>query len=166
MYSSPSASHRRAPSARSTMMGSPPTARNARTGLFTPPTNTSVARRKISCEWGRSFLPAIGALIYFCAGNRDSALLQPAGRILRVIGENNACACPVNPGEDFERDALLVNPAVGGGCLHHRKFAADVIGADGHVESFADAMDDVEIRERGRHHNHVRAPGKVQLNFA
>ena len=38
MYSRPSTSQRREPSARSMTSGVPPTARNARTGLFTPPT--------------------------------------------------------------------------------------------------------------------------------
>ena len=46
MYSLPSASHSREPSARSTKKGSPPTPRNARTGEFTPPGVTSQARRK------------------------------------------------------------------------------------------------------------------------
>src|ERR1700688_1655560 len=50
MYSRPSASQRREPAARSTINGVPPTARNARTGLFTPPTRIFFARSKSSAE--------------------------------------------------------------------------------------------------------------------
>src|SRR6185437_526724 len=44
MYSRPSVSQRREPFARSMISGAPPTARNARTGLFTPPTRIFPAR--------------------------------------------------------------------------------------------------------------------------
>src|ERR671923_2021423 len=42
-YTRPSTSHRRAPSPRAMNGGAPPTARNARTGLFTPPGITRLA---------------------------------------------------------------------------------------------------------------------------
>src|SRR5215471_6820791 len=44
MYELPSASHMRAPSPRTMNGGSPPTARNARTGEFTPPGMAASAR--------------------------------------------------------------------------------------------------------------------------
>ena len=44
MYRLPSTSHRYAPSPRSTTIGSPPTAPNARAGLFTPPGMSCLAR--------------------------------------------------------------------------------------------------------------------------
>ncbi len=50
MYSRPSPSMMREPWARSMMSGSPPTARNARTGLSTPPTRIFCAREKRSDE--------------------------------------------------------------------------------------------------------------------
>src|SRR5439155_13331804 len=50
MYVRPSTSVRRAPAARATKKGVPPTARNARTGEFTPPGSTAFARSKSSCE--------------------------------------------------------------------------------------------------------------------
>src|SRR5579859_4417726 len=50
MYSRPPVSQRREPSARSITRGAPPTARNARTGLFTPPTRIFCARVKRSDE--------------------------------------------------------------------------------------------------------------------
>src|SRR5260221_11170819 len=64
MYSLPSAPTRRAPKARCTNTGCPPTARNARTGLFTPPgisrsarsssvlETESDMRRRLAC-WAR-----------------------------------------------------------------------------------------------------------------
>src|SRR4051812_39696356 len=50
MYSLPSTSQIRAPSPRAATTGSPPTARNARTGELTPPGNSSRARAIISSE--------------------------------------------------------------------------------------------------------------------
>src|ERR1700728_624512 len=66
MYSLPSASHTREPAARSMISGSPPTARKARTGLFTPPTRIFCARSKSSEDLltlesyyeGHAFVPA------------------------------------------------------------------------------------------------------------
>src|SRR2546429_2595082 len=49
-YVLPSTSVSREPSARATKKGVPPTARNARTGEFTPPGNTAFARSKSSSE--------------------------------------------------------------------------------------------------------------------
>src|SRR6185437_1011408 len=50
MYSRPSVSQRREPCARSMIRGAPPTARNARTGLFTPSTRIFCARSRKSDE--------------------------------------------------------------------------------------------------------------------
>src|SRR5690606_784154 len=52
MYSFPSTSHKRAPAPRSTKNGSPPTARNARTGELTPPGKSSSARANRSEDPG------------------------------------------------------------------------------------------------------------------
>src|SRR5258706_7423750 len=123
MYSFPSASHNRAPAARSTTIGSPPTARNARTGLFTPPTRTSVARRKISSERGCSVLTCFGALIGFiCSGNLKLAGFQPAREVFRVIGEHDTRAGAMNAGHNFEHDPLFIDPAICGGRFHHGEF--------------------------------------------
>src|SRR5579863_8760454 len=51
MYSRPSASHNRDPCARSITSGEPPTARNARTGLFTPPIRMFLARSNNSLDF-------------------------------------------------------------------------------------------------------------------
>src|SRR4051794_22742733 len=52
MYSAPSSPKTRAPAAREMKMGSPPTARKARTGLLTPPGITARARSKRALDWG------------------------------------------------------------------------------------------------------------------
>src|SRR5258706_1474047 len=166
MYSFPSASHNRAPAARSTTMGSPPTARNARTGLFTPPTRTSVARRKISSERGCSVLTGFGALIDFiCSGNLKLAGFQPTREVLCVIGEHYARTRAMNASHNLEPDSLFIGPSIRGGRFHHGKFPAHVIRANGDVERLPDAMNDVQIRERRLHHNHVGALGEIEFNF-
>src|SRR5439155_19021610 len=67
--------------------GSPPTDRNARTGLFTPPTSTFSARSKISRERLRSRFSRGGAVLMFSRLNLSR--LQPACDILGVIGKND-----------------------------------------------------------------------------
>src|SRR5258706_11981086 len=166
MYSFPSASHNRAPAARSTTMGSPPTARNARTGLFTPPTRTSVARRKISSERERSVLTCFGALIDFiCSGNLKLAGFQPTREVLCMVGEHNARARSMNSGHNLEHDSLFIDPSICGGRFHHGKFPAHVIRANGNVERLPDAMNDVQILKRRLHHNHVGALGEIEFNL-
>src|SRR5712692_5504852 len=131
MYSFPSASIRRAPSARSMTSGSPPTARNARTGLFTPPTSTCCAWRKIARERSRTRLggPCVIAFPCPCPDSlfrRALARLQPARGVLGVVGEDNVRAGAPDGREDFQHDALLVQPAVARSGLHHGIFPADV----------------------------------------
>src|ERR1700730_8349906 len=76
-------------------------------------------------------------------------VLEPAGGLLGVVGEDYGGACALDAGQDFEGDALLVEPAFGCSGFYHGVFAADVVGADGYIEFFADAADYVEIGERG-----------------
>src|SRR5438445_176819 len=66
--------------------GSPPTDRNARTGLFTPPTSTFSARSKISRERLRSRFNRGGAVLMFSRLNLSR--LQPACDILCGISKN------------------------------------------------------------------------------
>src|SRR2546426_8014566 len=90
--------------------GSPPTARNARTGLFTPPTSTFSARSKISRERLRSRLnPACVALMLFPI---KLSRLQPACDVLGVVGQNDIGSRALNTGEDFHDDALFIQPPV------------------------------------------------------
>src|SRR5271154_2938061 len=117
------------------MSGSPPTERKARTGLLTPPTKTCSARSKISFERRRSGLLRVG-VASMVRGVKLSRLsgFEPAGDVLGVIGEDDFCAGALDASEEFEDDALFVEPAFLGGGFDHGVFAADVVGADGDVE--------------------------------
>src|ERR1017187_3391733 len=135
MYSHPSTSMRREPFAWSTTRGVPPTARNARTGLSTPPTRIFCARSKSSAERGRAF----------CSMAGSSAGLEPASDVLSVIREDDGCTCALDAGHNFEDDTLLVDPTLQRRGFHHRIFRADIVGGDGNVESLANSLDHVEI---------------------
>src|SRR2546422_2928769 len=90
--------------------GSPPTARNARTGLFTPPTSTFSARSKISRERLRSrFNLACVALMLFPI---QRSRLQPASDVLGVVRQQDIRSRALNSGKYFQHHALLIQPAV------------------------------------------------------
>src|SRR5580698_5316372 len=89
--------------------GSPPTERNARTGLFTPPTRIFSPRSKISRERRRSTLDFVGVALMNVWPNPSR--LQPSRRVLRVIRQNNIRARTLDPRQDFQHHALLVQPA-------------------------------------------------------
>src|SRR5258707_14579773 len=67
------------------MSGSPPTERKARTGLFTPPTRSFVARSKISRERRRSRCK-VGRVAFISRSKKDEErnLTQRAQRTQRV----------------------------------------------------------------------------------
>src|SRR4029077_20790666 len=97
---------------------------------------------------GRQNLSAVGAGYSVKAAARPPhstlAVGEPAGGLLGVVGEGEGGAGALDAGEDFEGDALFVEPAFGGGGFDHGVFATDVVGADGDIEFFADGADDVE----------------------
>src|SRR4029077_4579561 len=95
------------------MSGSPPTERNARTGLFTPPTSIFSARSKISRERRRSTLDFVGVALIKLPPTRSR--FQPSRGILGVIRQNNVCARALDSRQYFQHDPLLVHPALLGG---------------------------------------------------
>src|SRR5713226_4705879 len=95
--------------------GSPPTARNARTGLLTPPTSTCSAWRKISCERVRARFPAPAPVACVTLRPRRLACSEPARGVFGVVGEDDVRAGALNRREDFQNHALLVHPAIAGG---------------------------------------------------
>src|SRR5512132_1522608 len=99
-----------APSPRTANLGVPPTAPNARTGVFTPPGITRLARSNSSSE------PVTSG-----SGR------QPVGGVLRVVREDQIGAGAPDRGEHLEHDGAFVEPAVLGGRLHHRVLARDVV---------------------------------------
>src|SRR5712692_12026586 len=121
----PSASWRCAPSARSMISGSPPTERNERTGLFTPPTSTRSPRAKISRDFFRLRSGDGSATSQFPSEELD--LLQPACCVLGMIREDDVGAGALNRGEDFEDGAFFLKPFVSRRCLDHGIFAAHVV---------------------------------------
>src|ERR1700692_3695726 len=129
------------------MNGSPPTERKARTGLFTPPTNTCSARLKISRERAPSRFDSICDCAGFIAAPAGCSRAKPPGRILGVISHNDLRSSALTACEYFRDYALLVQPAFLYGGLHHGVFPADVIGRDGHIEFIAYAPDDIQVRQ-------------------
>src|SRR5579859_2261145 len=89
--------------------------------------------------------------------SKKLAVVEPAGGLLGVIGEEDGGAGALDAGQDFEDYAFFVKPAFGYGGFDHGVFAADVVGAYRDVEFVADGADYVEVREGGLDHYHVRA---------
>src|SRR5438132_1180377 len=115
--------------------GSPPTDRNARTGLFTPPTSTFSARSKISRERLRSRFNRGGAVLMFSRLNLSR--LQPACDILGVIGKNDFCSGALEARQDFQDNSLLIQPTLLRRRLDHVVFSADVIRAGRYIKRSA-----------------------------
>src|SRR5437879_12916717 len=115
------------------MRGSPPTARKARTGLFTPPTRTFSARSKISRQRRRSLFNA--GRVALMIGAPGSTLFEPARGVFCVIRQDNVCACALNSREQLEHDALFIEPPVLHRGLHHGVLAADIVSRDGDVKA-------------------------------
>ena len=90
---------------------------------------------------------------------------QPASGVFGVIGEDEVGAGAMDAGENFQHDALLVDPAFLRGGFDHRVFAADIVGANGHVEFVAHLANDVEIRQRGLDHHDVGALFQIERDF-
>src|SRR5712691_4226911 len=114
------------------MSGSPPTKRNARTGLFTPPTSTLSARSKISRERLRSrFNLGCVALMLFSI---KLSRLQPACDVLGVVGQQDIRSRAPNPGENLQHHALFIQPAVLRSGFHHGVFSAHVVRSDRNIK--------------------------------
>src|SRR5258707_3037560 len=145
--------------------GSPPTERNARTGLLTPPTRTFSALSKISLERRRSgFAWACVALIG--APFNGNSRFQPAGHVFGVVGQDNVGAGALNAGENFQDHALFINPAFLRSGFEHRVLAADVVRANRHVEAITHGPDDVEGMERVLDHHDFAAFFEIKGHFS
>src|SRR6516165_4195095 len=92
--------------------------------------------------------------------------LQPAGHVFGVIGKNNRGSGALNTGENFQHDALLVDPTPFSGGFDHRKFSTDVVSSHWHIKALTDARDDIEIWQCGLDHYDVCALFKIQRDFA
>src|SRR5258708_13372860 len=132
--------------------GSPPTDRNARTGLFTPPTRTFSAHSKISRERRRSRFK-VGWIALIDLRTKLSRL-QPTRDILGMVRQDNAGSGALDARQNFNYDALLVEPVFLHGGFHHGVFAAHVVSGHRHVEPIAHLTNDVGIWQRRLHHPH------------
>src|ERR1700730_13437626 len=93
------------------------------------------------------------------------AVSEPAGGLLGVVGEEDGGAGALDAGQDFEDDALLVEPAFRDRGFDHGVLAAHVVGADGNVEIVAHGSNHIEIGERGLDHYHVGAFFQIEGDF-
>src|SRR5438034_651623 len=106
---------------------SPPTERKARTGLLTPPTRICSARLKISAERGRFLAGDICGVLITRILWRSG--LQPLRRVFRVVSEDYIRARALNARQNFQHDALFVEPTALRGGFDHGVFAAHGGGA-------------------------------------
>src|SRR5689334_4625747 len=104
---------------------SPPTERNARTGLFTPPTNTCSARANIPAE--RALFFTGDAFDVLMKKLFATSTLQPFRRVFRVIRQDNVRARPLNTCQQLQHSALFIQPASLRRCFDHRVFSAHVV---------------------------------------
>src|SRR5579864_8228150 len=97
--------------------------------------------------------------------SKKLAVVEPAGGLLGVVGEEDRGAGALDAGQDFEDYAFFVKPAFGYGGFDHGVFAANVVGAYGNIEFVAHGADYIEVREGGLDHYHVRAFFQIERDF-
>src|SRR4051794_353250 len=78
---------------------------------------------------------------------RSASACQPARCLARMIGQNHVGPGALDAGKNFQRDAALVDPALGAGRLDHRELAADIVRCHRHVKAVLYPTNDVEIRQ-------------------
>src|SRR5918994_2382917 len=105
--------------------GMPPTLLKARTGLFTPPGNTRWASLNSCSDLAVARLATRTSIM--------AALRQQLRRTFGVIGDDRIRSGPPHTGERFDDNLALVDPALPGGCLHHRVLTTDVVGKQGQL---------------------------------
>src|SRR5215210_1711496 len=176
----------RDPSPRCMNRGSPPTERNARTGLFTPPgilltaRSMSRAERSIASIVLASTLPPRFCkrakppskrlvrvyIVWPVRVVREVTLRgEPAGYIRGVVGDDDVGAGALHAGERLEDCGLLVEPAVLRGGFYHRVLPAHAVRSDGQVRGLPDPAENVEVRQRGLDHHDVGPLLDVQLDL-
>src|SRR4051812_11674086 len=116
--------------------GSPPTAPNARAGLFTPPGITRQARTNASWLRGRAYsgFDFAGVVASISGGfsslgvgapRPGSGVAEPARHVGRMVGQDHVGPGAFEAGRGLEDDPPLVDPAAGGGGLDHGVLARD-----------------------------------------
>src|SRR5215216_6493525 len=182
MYEFPSASKMREPSPRSMNRGSPPTERNARTGLLTPPgirfaarcirraersmASIVLASTFLSCKRTPSErLPEVYIFKPVSAVRALTLLGEPAGYVRGVVADDHVRAGALDSGERLEDHHPLVEPAVLRRGFDHRVLPAHAVRRDGQVRRLSDQAKDVEVRQGGLDHHEVRPLLDIQLDL-
>src|ERR671921_2147981 len=154
MYELPSTSKMYEPSPRSMNRGSPPTERNARTGLFTPPGIRLTARSMSRAErsMARIALASMSLLLpckrvkppsrrlievytfWPVAAVRGLTRLgEPAGDLRGIVGDDDIRAGALYARERLQNHGPLVEPAILRGGLYHGVLPAHAVSRDGEV---------------------------------
>mmetsp|Transcript_136295 Transcript_136295/g.379931 ORF Transcript_136295/g.379931 Transcript_136295/m.379931 type:complete len:210 (-) Transcript_136295:589-1218(-) len=92
-----------------------------------------------------------------CAASPLLLAPQPAGRLHRVVGENDGGACAFDGQEGLQHRLLLVEPAVQCSCLEHSVLARDMVRGNGQIAVLVQPFDDVQVRHARLDHKDVRA---------
>src|SRR5579885_2449550 len=114
---------------------------------------------------GAPFRIAIMTIAAAASHPTARVLAERTGRIFGEIGQDEIRAGAANGDERLHHRALQVQPAVARRRDDHAEFPGDLICADRDGEPLARHPDDVEIRQRGLHHQHVRAFLQIELHF-
>src|SRR5205823_2245992 len=86
---------------------------------------------------------------------RARRLRHQARSLSGEIRDHDVRAGAPNSDERFHHDAFAIDPPALGRRFDHRILAADLISSHGIAGLLLDSLDDVEIRARGLHHDHV-----------
>src|SRR5258706_13062487 len=153
MSSLQSTSYSSAPWPRAKKIGSPPTARKARTGELTPPGITSLALSKSL----RESMPIVSGPLPTGPSQYPVRFLvaQRPRRLHGEVGDNQIGPGSADRDERLHHDALAVDEAALCRRDEHGVLPGDMIRGDRHLERLADPPDDVEIRKGRLHHHHV-----------
>src|ERR1700674_2037286 len=93
------------------------------------------------------------------------ARLQPACDILGMVGKNNFSSGALDAREDFQDNSLFIQPTLLRRRFDHGVLSADVVSADRNIKGIAHPPDNIQVRQRGLNHDHVRAFFEIKLHF-
>src|SRR5690242_17101368 len=82
-----------------------------------------------------------------------------------MIRQNEVCAGALYAGENFQNDAFFIEPAILGRSFYHGIFAADVVSGHWNTKFVFYPAHDVEIRQSGLDHDHVRAFFEIERDL-
>ena len=99
----------------------------------------------------------VNSLILCVRARPPLSLLQPAGNVLGVIGDDDICSGPFEAEHGLKHDPLFIDPALGRRCLDHAVFPRDVVDSQRQVVFIAQVAQDVKIGQTRFDHDDVGA---------